>query len=98
MMCSTNLFHLVANNFFTMDMIYKKATSRSERKKNSPLAAKSRRNSKEEVVWERELKECMGSLITEIKKIEKGWSRLTAKGKNKNHRPEGTQFNLDNCE
>lgn len=47
-----------------MDMIYKGATSR---KKNSPLAANSRRNSKEEVAWEQGLEECMEILITEIK-------------------------------
>lgn len=49
-----------------MDKIYKKATSRSLRKKNSPLAAKSGRYFKEEGACEPGLKEYMGISITEM--------------------------------
>lgn len=60
-------FPLVRPNVFTMDKTHKKATSRSSRKKNSPLAANSGRNFKEEVACEEGLKEYMRILVTEMK-------------------------------
>lgn len=63
--------HLVATNF-TVDKIFKKVTSRSQRSKNLLLASSSGRNLSEEVTCEQGHKEWMKSLTTEMKSWEWG--------------------------